>query len=184
MFFSSKEITLKDGRRAILRSPLPEQDAEDMRQYLLDISGETEFVLSYPEEEESMTVEQERAYLQGVLDAPDRLMIVAEVDGRIAGNCQLSFKTRIKTRHRAIVAIGLRRAYWNLGIGTAMFREMIDVARQREGVMQLELEVIEGNSRARALYEKMGFRVATVHPDNIRLKDGTLLNEYIMIREL
>lgn len=184
MYFEPKTITLKDGRTAILRSPLPEQDAEDMRQYLLDISGETEFVLAYPEEEEFMTVEQEKAYLQGVLDDPNRLMIVAEVDGRIAGNCQLSFKTRIKTRHRAIVAIGLRQAYWNLGIGTAMFKEMIGTARQRDGLLQLELEVVEGNSRARALYEKMGFRVAAVHPDNIRLKNGTLLNEYIMIRDL
>ena len=50
--------------------------------------------------------------------------------------------------------------------------------------MQIELEFIEGNTRARALYEKMGFRVCGVRPDAIRLKDGTLLNEYIMIKKL
>ena len=185
MYFAPKTITLKDGRTAILRSPLPEQDAADMLQYLVDVAAETPFLfLAYPEERESLTVEQEQAFLRGFLDDPIRLMMVAEVDGRIAGNCQINFKTAIKTRHRCTVSIGLRQAYWNLGIGTAMFQEMIDAARRREGVVQMELEVMEGNNRARALYEKMGFRIAAVHPNRVRLKDDTFLNEYLMIKEL
>ena len=48
----------------------------------------------------------------------------------------------------------------------------------------MELEFIEGNTRARALYEKMGFRITGVKPNAIRLRDGTLLNEYSMIREI
>ncbi len=41
-----------------------------------------------------------------------------------------------------------------------------------------------GNNRDGALYEKMGFRIVGVRPNGIRLKDGTLLNEYCMIREI
>jgi len=48
----------------------------------------------------------------------------------------------------------------------------------------MELEFVEGNTRARALYEKMGFRITGVNPNAIRLRDGTLLNEYCMIREI
>ena len=70
------------------------------------------------------------------------------------------------------------------GIGTKMFEEMIRLAERREGVMQIELEFVEGNARARYLYEKMGFRITGVHPNAIRLKDGTLLNNYTMIKEL
>ena len=51
-------------------------------------------------------------------------------------------------------------------------------------VCLVELEFIEGNSRARALYEKMGFRIAAVHPNFIKLKNGKLLNEYLMVKEL
>ena len=184
MFFAPKTITLKDGRKAILRSPLPEQDAEDMCRYLVDTASETPYLLNYPEEWDGLTVAWEREKLQRFLEDPNVLMLVAEVDGRIAGNSQVAFKSRIKMRHRASVAIGLRQAYWNLGIGTAMFRELIETARQREGVLQLELEFIEGNSRARALYEKMGFRIVAIKPNNIRLKDGTLLNEYEMVKVL
>ena len=65
-----------------------------------------------------------------------------------------------------------------------MFRAMIRAAKTREGVTQLELNVFEGSARARALYEKMGFRICGVLPDAIRLSGGTLLNEYKMILKL
>ena len=81
--------------------------------------------------------------------------------------------------HFPSVSVGLWKEYWNLGIGTAMFEELIAEARRR-GVMLLELEFIEGNTRARALYEKMGFRIVGLRPDGIRLRDGTLCNEYLM----
>jgi hypothetical protein len=34
------------------------------------------------------------------------------------------------------------------------------------------------------LYEKIGFRIMDVKPNAIRLKDGTLLNEYSMVRDI
>ena len=54
-----------------------------------------------------------------------------------------------------------------------MFREMIEVAQRRDGVHQLELEMIEGNDRALALYRKMGFEIMAEHPDAFLLKDGS-----------
>lgn len=58
------------------------------------------------------------------------------------------------------------------------------IAEKHGGIFQMELEFVEGNSRARHLYEKMGFKIAGVHPNAIRLKDGTLLNEYLMIKTM
>ena len=111
-------------------------------------------------------------------------MLVCLVDGKVAGNCQVGWKTGIKTRHRASVAIALLKEYWNRGIGTRMFQEMIRIAEENRNILQMELEFVEGNTRARALYEKMGFRIVGLTPNAIRLRDGTLLNEYIMIREI
>ncbi len=178
MIFQEKTITLKDGRTAILRAPRPE-DAAPMVQYLKDTAGETEFIMRYPEEV-TMTPEREAAFFEHLAYSPFDMMIVCEVDGCIAGNCQINFGNKIKTRHRASVAIGLTKAYWNLGIGTAMFEEMIAAARQHEGTRHIDLEFIEGNSRARALYEKMGFTIIGVKPDAIMLRDGSLRNEYLM----
>ena len=120
MEFLPKTIPLKDGRTAVLRSPDPSRDAADMVQYLYDTAADTPFVLREPEEV-SMTVEGEERFLEAVTDSDTDCMILCEVDGRIAGNCHLSFMTKQKVRHRCDVAIALRKEYWNLGIGTAMF---------------------------------------------------------------
>ena len=48
----------------------------------------------------------------------------------------------------------------------------------------LELEVIEGNERAIALYKKFGFETVAEKPDAIRLKDGTSLKEITMMKKL
>lgn len=176
-------FTLKDGRKALLRSP-KDEDAEEMLEYLKISSGETEFILRYPEECSKYTPESERELFAQKNTSESEAMIVCLVEGRIAGNCGIFFNTEIKTRHRASVAIALLKEFWNQGIGTRMFQEMIRMAECRGGVMQMELEFVEGNARARALYEKMGFRITGVRPNATRLKDGTLLNDYMMVREM
>ena len=111
-------------------------------------------------------------------------MIPCLVDGVIVGNCSVRWSESIKTGHRATVGIAVVRAFWGQGIGTRMMEEMIRIARSSGRVTQLELGFIEGNARARALYEKMGFRINGIVPNAVRLKNGTLLNEYLMVKEL
>ena len=96
----------------------------------------------------------------------------------------ITWTTGMKTRHRASVAIALLKEFWHQGIGTRMFEEMIRIAEENPNILQMELDFVEGNARARGLYEKMGFRISGVRPNAIRLRDGTLLNEYSMIREI
>lgn len=175
--------SMKDGRQALIRSP-KEEDIQGMLDYLYRSAGETEFIIRYPEECGIYTPEMEKALFDRVNDADNEAMLVCLVDGKVAGNCQIAWKKSLKTRHRAAVAIALLKEYWNQGIGTRMFEEMIRIAEENEQILQMELEFIEGNRRARALYEKMGFRITGVRPNAIRLKDGTLLNEYTMIREI
>lgn len=174
---------MKDGRKALIRSPR-EEDIPGMLEYLFLSAGETEFILRYPEECSQYTYEGEKALFERLNASQEDAMLVCIVDGKVAGSCQISFHQRLKTKHRASVAITLLREVWNQGIGTRMFLEMIRIAEQFGGILQMELEFVEGNDRARHLYEKMGFRIAGVRPNAIRLKNGTLLNEYIMIREM
>lgn len=181
MQFAPKTILLKDGRSAVLRSPGPE-DAAAMLDYLKCVSGETEFLLRYPEEW-TATVEQEGTFLAQALESPNVVMISCFADGLVVGNCTLTFQSLMKSRHRAELAVAIRQAYWGLGLGTILFQEILPLARER-GISQLELEFIEGNTRARALYEKQGFRIVGIRPNGTRLRDGTLCNEYIMVKEL
>ena len=183
MIFKETKFELKDGREALLRSPC-EKDAEQMLRYIIRASGETDYLNMYPEEFADFTLEQEISFINKNCCNQNEMMIACFVNGEVAGNCQISFRTRMKDHHRASVAIAILQEYWNLGIGTKMFEEMIQIAEKRDGVCQIELDFIEGNTRARRLYEKMGFRITGVKPDAIRLKDGTLVNEYMMLKRL
>lgn len=183
MLIKDFEFTLKDGRTAIIRSP-KDEDIQGVLDYLYISSGETDFILRYPEECTKYTAEGEKQLFDRMNTADNETMLVCIVDGKVAGNCQITWSNGIKTRHRAHVAIALLKEFWNLGIGTRLFQELIRIAEENENILQMELDFVEGNSRARALYEKMGFKITGVKPDAIRLKDGTLLSEYSMVRKM
>lgn len=183
MIFEDKWFMLKDGRKALIRNP-KEEDIEGMLNYLRVSAEETEFILRYPEECSKYTYEGEKKLFAEWEQSENDLALVCVVDGEVAGNCQVRINTNLKTKHRGSIGIALMKKYWNLGIGSIFFEEMIAFAKEKPGVTQLELEFVEGNTRARALYEKMGFRIYGVRPNAIKLKDGRLLNEYLMMKEL
>ena len=181
MVFEEKRIMLRDGRSAALRSPC-EDDAQELLDFIKTASGETEFLARYPEEWR-MTAEQEKAWVRSVRSDANRLAIVCCVNGRIAGNCEIDFGATIKSAHRATVMLAILREYWSIGIGTAMFEEMIAAAKKR-GTELLDLIFVEGNERARRLYEHFGFRVVAEIPNMYRLKDGTYRSEIAMQLDL
>ena len=183
MIIEAFDYILKDGRRAVIRSP-KEEDIPGLLDYLYVSAQETVFVLRYPEECGKYTPEAEKALFERVNAADNEAMLICLVEGKVAGNCQIVWTKGLKTRHRATVAIALLQEFWGQGIGTRLLEELIRIAKANENILQVELDFIEGNARARALYEKLGFRICGVKPDAIRLKDGTLLNEYSMILKL
>ena len=181
MLFDTKQIILKDGRTAILRSPCV-ADAEKLLNCSKQWSRETDFLSRYPEEW-NLTIAQEETWITRLRSAPDKLGIVCYVEGELAGSCEIRFSTLAKTSHRASIAIALLKDYWNFGIGSTMLAELI-AAAQHHGTEIMELEFIAGNDRARHLYEKFGFCIVAEIPKAFKLKDGTYLNEFHMQKHL
>lgn len=182
MEFQTKEIILKNGKKAILRNAVPE-DALELVELQKKISGETDFLMRYPEECDDKDEEGERNFLKERQDSNDSLILVCEIDGKISGSIALKREAHIKTRHRGSIGIGILKEYWNMGIGTLFFEEILRIS-EGLGIKQLELGVFEGNERGMALYRKMGFIQAGFLPDAVRLKDGRMLKEYTMIKKL
>lgn len=185
MIIEEKYITLKDGRRALLRSPMI-SDAQTLVDFMARISRETDFLLRGADDP-VMSVEDEEKFIENNRNSESNAMVCCfiEEDGgwRYAASCGVSCNPRKKIAHRANLGISVLKEFWGLGIGTALMNEAENIARGW-GKIQLELEYIEGNSRARALYEKCGFRIAGVHPDAFLMPDGSLRNEYLMIKKL
>ena len=151
----SKQIVLKDGRTATLRHGV-EADGAAVFEQFNQTHGETDYLLSYPDEN-SFTAEQEGQFLKRKAESANEVEIIALVDGRVAGTAGVdAIGAKYKLRHRAEFGISVLKEYWGLGIGRALMDACIECARQA-GYAQLELEVVAENERAVAMYRRAGF---------------------------
>ena len=177
-------ITVKDrnGREVVLRNA-ELSDAEDLIKYLKITTKETPYLIREPEEV-TLTVEQEKSFLQSVIDDDRSLLLIATVEGKHVGNCSLMSVGRYKRyRHRCDVAIALYQEYCGTGIGSLMLNTVFNVAKEN-GYEQAELEVIADNKNAIELYKKLGFEEYGRFPDNMKYPDGTYADAYWMMKKL
>ena len=176
MKFAEKTFTLKDGRTCVLKPNGPEYAAE-MIEYMKKTAGETEFLLRYPDEV-SYTLEKETEILGNIREDPYHIMMVAVVDGKVAGNGSVT-----GVQHRCSLAIALYEEFWGLGIGSAMITYLSELARGI-GWQQMDLEVVAENARAQALYKKCGFIESGRRHNGLRFDDGTYHDEILMYKDL
>lgn len=181
MLIPTTDFTLSDGRSAVLRNPGPD-DAKAMLAYLKARAGETAFLRQSVEDCAQFDAETQQVLFRRLNSSPDHLMLLCTLGGTVVGDGSLSFETLQKTRHRASLSVTVREPYGDTGVGEKLLEKLLSVAGQRPWVTQLETELVEGNGRARALYEAYGFRIAGVKPNAVRLPDGRSLNEYLMLR--
>lgn len=182
MKFEHRTVMLKDGRECILR-PTTAEYAEEMIEYMKLTAAETPFLLRYPDEV-CYTLEQEREILTRLYEDEKSVMMLAIVDGKVAGNSSingLGYKRRIL--HRCGLAIALKKEFWGLGIGTAMIGYLSELAG-KIGYEQMELDYVDGNDTARRLYEKCGFVATGRHVRAMKYDDGTYRDEIIMSKTL
>jgi len=182
MKFDKLIWTDKNGDEVELRSARVE-DAEALIEYMKVTTAETPYLIREPEEV-TLTVDDEKSFIQGRIDAPRDLMLVAFMNGKHVGNCSLMSLAGYKRyAHRCEIAIALYKEFCGRGIGRKMLEIVLDVAKSN-GYEQAELEVIAGNTGAIALYEKLGFKKYGTFPDNMKYKDGSYEDAYWMMKKL
>lgn len=177
MIVEPKTILLKNNQSISLRSPHI-KDSEKILEFVKKIYQETDFLARNPEEF-SLSVEEEEKYLENLTNHPDNTMILCEMNQQIIGNCQVSRLTHQKMAHRCQIGIAVLKDFWGLGIGSVLMNEMIAFAKKK-AYRQMELAYIEGNQRAKSLYERKGFREVARIPEAIKTKQNTYVAEIIM----
>jgi len=144
-------VTLKDGRRAIVRAATPD-DAEGWIANINAIGAERVYILT---ETFTRTLEEIREQFRSA--NPDEVLwLAAEIGGNLVGGADFRRGRRPKCAHTANLGIALVREARGVGLGEAMMTAGIDWAR-RSGITKLKLGVFATNDRAIALYRKLGF---------------------------
>ena len=173
--------TTVNGHELLFRSPR-EEDAETLLRYLRAVNGETPY-LARDAEDVTMTVEQEKSFIQAMAGSDSDMMLMVFCDGEHAGNGSLSGMGLPRCRHRAELALALYKKFSGMGIGTKSMEVLIELAK-KHGWEQLELEVVTDNAPALALYRKTGFTVCGTLPFAMKYKDGTYAAMYRMLRRI
>ena len=118
--------------------------------------GETDFLLSYPDEN-SFDPEQEARFLEDKTNSDNEIELIALIDGKVAGTAGIeAVGNKYKLKHRAEVGISILKEYWGLGLGRLLTSACIQCAKEA-GYSQVELNVVAENTRAISLYKSLGF---------------------------
>ena len=162
----AETVLLKGGVELLVRNAVA-SDARALRDIMQRTHAETDYLLSYPDEQ-SADDEQEARSLVETERSNNEVELVAVVDGRSVGSAGIAaVGGRRKVVHRARFGISILKEHWGMGIGRVLMEASIDCAR-RAGYTQLELEVVAGNERALSLYRRAGFEEYGRNPRGYR----------------
>ena len=149
------EITIKNGQKCIIRNGTFE-DGPEVSTFFTTTHGETDYLLSYPEES-TRDDEKQSNYLKETTESDREIELLAIVDGKVVGMAGFNaIGSKYKVRHRPEFGITVSKNYWGQGIGKAIMNACIECAKEA-GYIQLELDVVADNTRAIELYKKLGF---------------------------
>lgn len=171
---SHKEVTLKDGRIAVLRAP----DFRDLDALLAFISELVDERAEIPRTTKPSR-DEEAEWLGRQLAAIEKgnsVTLVAEVNGRLVANSQVEQKTPQfpEMSHVGELGIAILKNARSVRLGTALMESLIQLARQMN-LRIIILDTFATNTTAHALYKKVGFVEVGRIPKAIH-RDGSYID--------
>jgi RimJ/RimL family protein N-acetyltransferase len=160
-----------------IRDAQPE-DAGPLIALRKTLYGETDFMLFAPSEY-SVSADDLASQLARISASRHSRVIVAADDSDLVGVLNLGGTPIPRRRHAATIAIGVLKSHWGRGVGSALLNEALRWA-PTAGLSRLELSVVVENTRAKALYEKAGFRVEALRRCAYVI-NGRPVDDYLMV---
>ena len=115
----------------------------------------------------------------------DSVVVVAEVGGRAVGMVSISGTSPgsagLESSHVGVLGVLVDRGHRGQGVGSAMILRALELARRR--FERVRLLVFETNVRAKALYERLGFRATGRFVGEVK-RGGRYLDEELMTLDL
>jgi len=179
---TKRKFTARDGTSVVFREPRT-SDAKLLMDFINAFVAEPMSGLLI---NKRVHLKEERAWLRGWLaDIRNRkgVMLLVEADGSVKGNCTVS-RLVWKSSHMADAGVALSMDIRGKGIGEALLRETIELARKRmRGLEMIQLRAFDYNERALKLYKKLGFvvvgRVPRANKEGNDYFDDVLMVKYL-----
>ena len=169
-------INLKDGVRVLLR-PLTKDDGDRLVALFAPVTAEDAKYVR-----DAVT---DPAVVRGWVDELDYarvLPLVAVVQERIVGDVTLHFGAG-PGRHIGELRIFLAKDYRRRGLGTAMLRSVVDLAR-KSGLQMVVAYVVADQTRVIKAFESIGFVAQCRYEDFFMFPDGETTDVVILTMRL
>jgi len=163
-------VRLKDGRDVRVRF-LNLEDKEKLVEMFASMSNEALEWGMPPYTRE--VIERWMSNIQNLIP------LVAEHNSRIVGYAWIYKFVHPRRKGTGDLAMYLHQDFQNLGLGTAMLKHLLELAK-RGGMHRISLHVVADNKIAVHFYEKFGFKVEGVMKDSYLGADGKYHDEIAM----
>lgn len=175
--------------REIKINPLPNQRIGDFLIYLNDHISDnglrnTPLFLPISKEDLGIPMDLADSFKKGQLRPINtsgwrRVLIATNQKNEIIGHIDLKSHNQNYTEHRAVMGMGVHRAYRKIGLGSSLIESIFKWAKKEATIQHIDLWVLSKNIAAIQLYTKMGFQKIGEVEDMFRI-DGNS-HDYIMM---
>ncbi len=172
-----KPARLEDGTRIIIR-PLIAQDETALIEFFKAMEDQDHLYLR----DDVKNPEVIKKWCQG-LDYESTLPLIAEIEGKIVGDATLHQEKRGWKSHIGTVRVVIHPQYRGRGIGRTLVSELIQIALD-SGLVKLDAEFMEVQTRQIAIFEKLGFVNMAVLPQHVKDVKGESHDLVIMVYDL
>jgi ribosomal protein S18 acetylase RimI-like enzyme len=173
-----KKIILEDGTVVYIEPLKGIEDAREFQCFINALAREGTYLLV----DKPISIQEEKEWLKNQLLAQqkgEQLYLKALVDGHLIGDC---FAKPGFGRNRGNIDLGIAiaRKWRGKGIGRTLLMELIERSEEKWHPKNIYLHVISQNTRARKLYELLGFRIVARLPAWFEY-NGKYLDEFLLI---
>ena len=158
-----------------------EADAEAYLALACAIDAESRCMM-YEPGERLTTLEQQIDQIRAIRASDNQLMLVVAHEGQLVGYLGAIGGDFHRNHHSVYIFVGLLERFTGQGLGRRLFEETEQWAR-RQGLHRLELTVMRHNTRALALYQKMGFEIEGTRRHSLQV-EGLYVDEICMAKLL
>jgi RimJ/RimL family protein N-acetyltransferase len=145
----------KDGREFIIRQPT-EKDAADIINYSKILFASTDQVLTTVEEY-TITVENEKTWINSFNQNPNANLLVAELNSQIIGLLFFIPNAKKKNSHTGEFGVNVHPNFQGIGIGRLLVETLLNWAKDNPQIEKVFLSVFHTNRHAIKLYKHLGF---------------------------
>ena len=132
------------------------EDAEAILEIHHSVIAEGEYFIKVSEEF-NRTLEQQKEWIQKIIDNEKDTLIVAEINGEVAGWIVFLSQDRKRVSHTGSFGLMISQNYRGMGLGRMLVTALLEWAEKNPFIEKVSLGVYSTNHRAISLYKSLGF---------------------------